>query len=180
MPKRMLAFFCPAFTSASLARRFGVSYVLEQRGATSPSGGIYVATMGNEKLFKIPGAGFATVAPLVRGRSSTARQKEPVVPRVRHPDPGTWQVVTGDHVQDLRLRLTDVPGWHATIDGRRPTSEPPSVRGHNAAGDGSSRASRGDRTVLAHELCFGIGPGRPGDSRVGRCALRWSDTPPPR
>ena len=111
--------FCPAFTSASLARRFGVSYVLEQRGATSPSGGIYVATIGNEKLFKIPGAGFATVAPLVRGRSSTARQKEAVVPRVRHPDPGTWQIVTtADHVQDLRLRLTDVPGWHATIDGR--------------------------------------------------------------
>ena len=121
MPKRMLAFFCPAFTSTLLARRFGVSYVLEQRGATSPSGGIYVATMGNEKLFKIPGAGFATVAPLVRGRSSTARQKEPVVPRA---DSRTGYVagrITGDHVQDLRLRLTDVPGWHATIDGRRPT-----------------------------------------------------------
>jgi hypothetical protein len=111
--------FCPAFTSASLARRFGVSYVLEHRGANGPSGGIYVAMVGNEKLFKIPGAGFATVAPLVRGGSSTATQKDAVVPRVRHPDPGTWQIVTtANHAQDLRLRLTDVPGWHATIDGR--------------------------------------------------------------
>ena len=111
--------FCPAFTSASLARRFGVSYVLERRGATGPTGGVYVTTIGNEKLFKIPGTGFATVVPLVRGHSSTPRQTDAVVPRVRHLDPGAWQVVTtADHAQDLRLRLTDVPGWQATIDGR--------------------------------------------------------------
>jgi hypothetical protein len=111
--------FCPAFTSASLARRFGVSYVLEQRGAAGPSGGLYVTTIGNEDLYKIPRAGFATVAPIVRGHSSAARPKETVVPRVRHLDPGTWQVVTtANHAQDLRLRLTDIPGWQATIDGR--------------------------------------------------------------
>jgi membrane protein YfhO len=117
--------FCPAFTSASLARRFGVSYVLEHRGATGPSGGIYVATIGKENLFKIPGAGFATVAPLVPGRSSPVRQADAVVPGVIHPDPGEWKVVTtARYAQDLRLRLTDVPGWQATIDGRPLTLRP--------------------------------------------------------
>ena len=111
--------FCPAFTSASLARRFGVSYVLEHHGAPGPSGGVYVTTIADEDLYKIPGSGFATVEALVRDPSSTGKQNETVVSRVKHPDPGTWQVVTtADHAQDLRLRLTDVPGWHATIDGK--------------------------------------------------------------
>ncbi len=37
---------------------------------------------------------------------------------VAHPDPASWALTTtapGPRV--LRLRLTDVPGWHATIDG---------------------------------------------------------------
>jgi hypothetical protein len=111
--------FCPAFTSASLARRFGVSYVLDRHRAPGPSGGVYVTTIADEDLYKIPGSGLATVAPTVQGSSSAHSQIETVVPRVSHPDPGTWQVVTtASHTQNLRLRLTDVPGWHATLDGR--------------------------------------------------------------
>jgi len=41
---------------------------------------------------------------------------------VQHPDPATWRVgttaTTATTAQVLRLRLTDVPGWHATADGR--------------------------------------------------------------
>lgn len=111
--------FCPAFTSASLARRFGVSYVLDHHGAPGPSGGVYVATIADEDLYKIPRVGFATVAPLVRGSSSAHGLHESVVPRVDHIDPGTWQItISASHGQNLRLRLTDVPGWHATLDGR--------------------------------------------------------------
>ena len=37
---------------------------------------------------------------------------------VRHPDPDSWKLTTDkDSPQVLRLRLTDVPGWHASIDG---------------------------------------------------------------
>jgi hypothetical protein len=38
---------------------------------------------------------------------------------VTHPDPAAWRLETGaPGPQVLRLRLTDVPGWHATLDGR--------------------------------------------------------------
>jgi hypothetical protein len=38
---------------------------------------------------------------------------------VTHPEARSWRVVTdGTRPEVLRLRLTDVPGWHATIDGR--------------------------------------------------------------
>jgi uncharacterized membrane protein YfhO len=38
---------------------------------------------------------------------------------VTHPDPASWKLVAdADSPQVLRLRLTDVPGWHASIDGR--------------------------------------------------------------
>ena len=111
--------FCPAFTSASLARRFGVSFVLDHQGAPGPSGAAYVTTIAHEDVYKIPGAGIATLAPMTQGHSSTDAQEETVVPRVSHPDSGTWQVITtASHAQNLRLRLTDVPGWHATLDGR--------------------------------------------------------------
>ena len=115
----LVSAFCPAFTSASLARNFGVSYVLEHHDAPGPSGGIYVTTIANEDLYKIPESGLATVSSTVQSPSSTTVQKEKVVPGVTQPDPETWQLVTtADHAQDLRLRLTDVPGWSATIDGR--------------------------------------------------------------
>ena len=38
---------------------------------------------------------------------------------VTHPDPSSWTLITKvSRPQMLRLRLTDVPGWHASIDGR--------------------------------------------------------------
>ena len=114
-----LSRFCPAFTSASLARRFGVSYVLDHHGAPGPSGAVFVTTIANEDLYKVPGAGIATVVPTAQDHSSTDTHTGTVVPQVNHPEPGAWQIVTtAGHAQDLRLRLTDVPGWHATLDGR--------------------------------------------------------------
>jgi uncharacterized membrane protein YfhO len=38
---------------------------------------------------------------------------------VTYPDTASWKLVTqASHPQVLRLRLTDVPGWHASIDGK--------------------------------------------------------------
>ncbi len=38
---------------------------------------------------------------------------------VTHPDPASWKMVTSSTTpQVLRLRLTDLPGWHASIDNR--------------------------------------------------------------
>jgi uncharacterized membrane protein YfhO len=38
---------------------------------------------------------------------------------VSHPDPAAWTISTdAPSATMLRMHLTDVPGWHATIDGR--------------------------------------------------------------
>ena len=42
-----------------------------------------------------------------------------------HPKPSAWKLETdAATTQVLRLRLTDVPGWHGTIDGRALKLEP--------------------------------------------------------
>ena len=39
--------------------------------------------------------------------------------RVAHPSPNTWSMVTTTTTPSvLRLRLSDVPGWQATVDGK--------------------------------------------------------------
>jgi uncharacterized membrane protein YfhO len=38
---------------------------------------------------------------------------------VTHPNAASWRVVTDTAApQELRLRVTALPGWHATVDGR--------------------------------------------------------------
>ncbi|MGD0881415.1 MAG: YfhO family protein [Acidimicrobiales bacterium] len=111
--------YCPGVTTAALARLYGVSYVLEPPGAPGPRGGVHVATLDREGLFRIPGAAAATVSPLAPG----GRLPPPSAPgravAVGHPDPNSWTVTTrAPYAQVLRLRLTGVPGWHATVDGR--------------------------------------------------------------
>ncbi len=110
--------FCPAVTTASIARRYGVGYVLEPEGTRGPAGAVLDTTVGNEDLYRIPGAGLATLTPpLAGGRLPGPDAPGTVVP-VSDPDPSSWRIVThAAGPQELRLRLTAVPGWHATIDG---------------------------------------------------------------
>ena len=111
--------FCPAITSVALARRYGVSYVLEPGGAPGPPGTRLVATIAGEALFAVPDVHEATATALGAGGRlpSDSDPGSPVA--VSHPDPATWHLTTRSATaQVVRLRLTDVPGWHASIDGR--------------------------------------------------------------
>jgi hypothetical protein len=113
-----ISHFCPAIESAAEARLYGVRYVLEEPGAPGPTGGKFVENIGNEQVFDIPGSSVATVSPIaVGGRlppDSAAGQPVPVA----HPSPSSWTMTTDESsAQVLRLRLTDVPGWTARIDG---------------------------------------------------------------
>ncbi len=111
--------FCPAVSTATLARRYGVTFVLEPGGGPGPDGGIFEGKVGDEDLYRIPGAGAATVTPLLATGSYPAVDAPGLPLAATHPDPASWRVVTDSaSPQVLRLRLTDVPGWHATIDGR--------------------------------------------------------------
>jgi hypothetical protein len=117
--------FCPEVTSSAIARRWGVSYVLEQRGAPGPSGSVYDTRVGNEDLYRIPDASQATLTPVPPdgGNPSPTASATPVA--VDNSNPAKWKIVTDAATpQVLRLRLTNVPGWKATIDGRPLALEP--------------------------------------------------------
>jgi hypothetical protein len=112
-------FFTPGIPNATVARRYGISYVLEHHGASGPSGGVFVTRVGDEDLYRIPGAAEATLVPeksSVRWPSTDASGK--AVP-VTLPGPSQVRVVTNaSSPQVLRLRVASFPGWQATIDGR--------------------------------------------------------------
>jgi len=113
--------FCPALTSARLARRYGVGFVIEPTGFRGPSGAVFVKNikLRNVDLYRIPGASLATLSVLDAGGRLPGPDAPGTAVAVTRPGPASWKLTTdapGPRV--LRLRLTDVPGWHASIDGR--------------------------------------------------------------
>ena len=113
------SFFCPAVTSATLARRYGVEFVLEPARARGPDGAVFVEKVGDEKLYRVPGASAATLSALTSTGALPGEDAPGTPVPVTHPDPAAWRlVITGNQPHVLRLHLTDVPGWHGTIDGR--------------------------------------------------------------
>lgn len=117
-PGVLVSAFCPVMRTAAEARRYGVGYVLEKKGAPGPRGAVFDTAVGDEDLYRIPAAAQATLTALpTSGRlPGPGAHGTPVA--VTHPDPAAWTIDTrAVSPQALRLRLTDVPGWHATIDG---------------------------------------------------------------
>jgi Bacterial membrane protein YfhO len=111
--------YCPAITTTALARRYGVNFVLEPHGVKGPRGSVFDKRIGTEELYRIPGAAAATLTalPATGGLPGPDATGTPVA--VAHPGPASWKLVTHSTTSAvLRLRLTDLPGWHATIDGR--------------------------------------------------------------
>ena len=111
--------FCPSVTSVTKARLFGIGFVLEQHGAPGPRGAVLEKRVGNEDLYRIPGSSAATLTPLLPNGRRPPNDASGTPVSVTHPDPASWKVVTQKTTpQVLRLRLTDLPGWHATVDGQ--------------------------------------------------------------
>ena len=131
----VLDHFCPPITTAAEARLLGVGYVLEAAGHRGPSGSVFVTELkitnpypandvlarppSNEDLYQIPGAAPATLTPIPPGGDLPSPGASGTPVPVIDPNPARWRIVTvASTAQVLRLHLTDVPGWHATIDGR--------------------------------------------------------------
>jgi len=111
--------FCPVVTTLSMARRYGVGYVLEPKGAPGPNGAIFDTTLDYEDVYRIPSSAVATLTPAPSTTSLPGPDAPGVAVPVTHPDPASWEMKTsGTGPQILRLRLTGLPGWHAAIDGR--------------------------------------------------------------
>jgi hypothetical protein len=110
--------YCPAITTISLARMYGVGYVLELAGAPGPSGTKFVAHLGDEDLYRVPDSYPATLTPLAAHGSLPSSNALGTAVKVAHADPASWNITTDvSSPQLLRLRLTNLPGWHASIDG---------------------------------------------------------------
>lgn len=105
--------FCPSITSASLARQFGVGYVLEPPGTAIPAGMQHVATLDGEELLHVPGSGLITVGP-----PSAAPGAPETVLRNRSSDPDaiTFNVDLKEP-EIVRFHVTNFPGWQASVDG---------------------------------------------------------------
>jgi hypothetical protein len=117
--------FCPVVTTASQARRFGVQFVLEPKGAAGPKGAVFDRNVGNEDLYRIPDSGEATLTPLTPRGSLPPVDASGTPVTVEHRSPSSWRITTvSQRAQELRLRLTDEPGWHASIDGHPLPLEP--------------------------------------------------------
>ncbi len=111
--------YCPGISSTELARLYGVSYVLERAGTPGPRGSVFDRAIGDEDLYRIPDAGLATLTPLTVHDELPADDTRGTPVTVSHADPASWMVVSdAESPQVLRLRLTAVPGWHASVDGR--------------------------------------------------------------
>ena len=104
----------------SEAREYGISFVLEPPGSTGPQGAVFVGNIGPESLCRVPGAATAVLVadsgepgvwPPIRAAGTPVS--------VTHSDPAAWAMTTRvAEPSVLRLHLTNVPGWHASIDGR--------------------------------------------------------------
>jgi hypothetical protein len=113
-------FFCPAVTTTAEARLFGVHYILEPHGQKGPVGSHFLAYVGNgEDLYSVPGAAAATLTPIRTGGALPPDGAAGSPVAVQYPNPSTWRMALNVKSPSvLRLRLTNVPGWHATVNGR--------------------------------------------------------------
>jgi hypothetical protein len=107
--------FCPAVTSLSVARRYGVGFILEAHRHGAPRGTQFVARVGDEYLFRVPGGATATLT----AASGAGGRTVTTVVGVDRPGPASLRLTAHSRSSAvLRLHVTDVPGWHASIDGR--------------------------------------------------------------
>ncbi len=115
-----LGIFCAQFTKAPQAREFGVQYVLEPPGR-HPLFGVGVTLVGifaGERLYYVPASGPATANPVSAGGAPLPADAQGQPLAVTYPDAASWRVVVDEPTASIvRLRLTAVPGWSATIDG---------------------------------------------------------------
>ena len=109
-----LGTFCPTLSSGPLARKFGVSYVLEPDGAAPPAGMQFVRHLDHEYLLRVPGGGVATLEPRGQPADSASAQ---VIP-ISYPDPSSVSMHTSSNSRTtLYLHVADEPGWHLVVDG---------------------------------------------------------------
>jgi hypothetical protein len=112
------ALFCPTVSSMRIARYYGASYILEPAGAPGPKGTKLVTVVHGEDLYAVPHSGRATLVPLSAGPRGAGGPDQTVQP-AQESVGGTWRIHVDARQRSLLvMRVTSVPGWQATIDGK--------------------------------------------------------------
>ena len=110
-----LGLFLPSVNSVAEARELGISWLLLPPNRAAPAGTTYVTTLAGQRLFYVPDSSQFSVQPSAEG----------VVTSVAQPFAGTYDLAVHDAGPvTLVARVTDVPGWHASIDGKAAVLRP--------------------------------------------------------
>lgn len=104
-----LGLFVPSINSVSEANRLGISWLLVAPRRPGPHGASYVETLAGQRLYHVAGSSRFSLQPAAAGVVASSSQ----------PFAGTYTVEVHDTAASTVVaRITDVPGWHASIDGR--------------------------------------------------------------
>lgn len=112
--------FAPSIDSVALARLYGVKYVIIQPPLPVPAGMRMVSTIVaggvHLKIAFVPGSGRFGFVGSSGHQTNIATD---AVVQASHPSDVRYEVtVRAPIAETLAIRITDVPGWHATADGR--------------------------------------------------------------
>lgn len=111
-----LNLFVPDVDTVALARRYGVAYVLALPGLPAPAQMRPVAEVAGEELYAVPGSSRFSFDSPPRGTEVTG---------VSHPGDASYVVhVRTSAAARLKVKVTDVAGWHATANGAPVAVEP--------------------------------------------------------
>jgi hypothetical protein len=110
-----LGLFVLSVTSVAQAHQLGISWLLLPARRAAPAGTSYVATLAGERLYHVPGSAQFSLQPAAGGKVTSVDQ----------PVAGSYALTVSDTTSTtLIARVTYVPGWHASIDGRPATLHP--------------------------------------------------------
>ncbi len=115
---RGLYLYCPRFTSVTAAQLYGVDYLFSSVFNPQVKGTTLVAKLPFFRIYKVPGVSIATLTPL-NGASRAPLFATGTPVSLTQPDPATWNMtVVAKAPSVLRMRIPNIAGMHATIDGK--------------------------------------------------------------
>ncbi|MGH9295139.1 MAG: hypothetical protein ACRD0B_07390, partial [Acidimicrobiales bacterium] len=114
----------PDISTLAMARRYGARFILVAAHLPAVAGAPLVAEVAGERLYEVPDSSRFSLSGSSSGSGSGSGTASAVPMagdlEVRQPAPSEYDVTVfvRGHGARLRARVTAVPGWHATVDGR--------------------------------------------------------------